>query len=65
MCWFRADNIWKPLLKSETDPILVNKLKADPAHYKNCCTHCNRCAALIKDASGVRWVKLHPESSSV
>lgn len=44
------------------DASLVNNVMADPEHYKNPCTHCNKCAALIKDPSGIRCVELYPEA---
>jgi 2,4-dienoyl-CoA reductase-like NADH-dependent reductase (Old Yellow Enzyme family) len=37
------------------DPNMVKNLQADP-HYKNGCTHCNRCAAMIKHPDGVHCV---------
>ena len=37
------------------DPQMVNRIAADPG-YKNGCTHCNQCIALIYDPNGVRCV---------
>jgi 2,4-dienoyl-CoA reductase-like NADH-dependent reductase (Old Yellow Enzyme family) len=39
----------RPLIK---DPAFVNNAMAD-RNYKNGCTHCNRCAALIEAPGGV------------
>ena len=38
------------------DPHMVNNLKKNPTNYQNPCTHCNKCAALIKDPDGIRCV---------
>jgi 2,4-dienoyl-CoA reductase-like NADH-dependent reductase (Old Yellow Enzyme family) len=37
------------------DPQMVNRIARDPG-YKNGCTHCNQCVALIYDPEGVRCV---------
>ena len=37
------------------DPAMVRHLQQDPT-YKNGCTHCNRCAALIDHPDGIRCV---------
>jgi 2,4-dienoyl-CoA reductase-like NADH-dependent reductase (Old Yellow Enzyme family) len=37
------------------DPNMVNNLKKNPS-YHNPCTHCNQCAAMIKDPAGIHCV---------
>jgi len=43
---------------------LVNRLTEQGGAYTNPCTHCNRCAALIKDPGGVRCVEVQGEPGS-
>jgi len=38
------------------DPAMVNNLAVQRGQYVNGCTHCNRCAAMIKNPDGVRCV---------
>lgn len=38
------------------DPAMVNKLAIQRGQYVNGCTHCNRCAAMIKNPEGVHCV---------
>lgn len=39
------------------DPQMVRQIKAKGRAYVNSCSHCNRCAALIKDPKGVRCIE--------
>ena len=39
------------------DPALVKHASSNP-QYRNPCTHCNKCAALIKSDTGVYCVEL-------
>lgn len=42
------------------DPALVRHVVANP-QYRNPCNHCNLCATLIKDPTGIRCVELNPD----
>jgi 2,4-dienoyl-CoA reductase-like NADH-dependent reductase (Old Yellow Enzyme family) len=41
------------------DPALVNHVTSNSS-YSNPCNHCNKCAALIGTAEGIRCVEVHP-----
>lgn len=45
------------------DPQLVNNLQRDPK-YRNHCTHCNQCVALVYSPSGVHCVLNHDQRSA-